>query len=95
MYSNATIKRARTILRNAETAQAITRKSQQNNPRTSTTRNAVKADWRTRPASDAQIARIHRCERDLGYKLSNRATIGNAGQASDLYQSLKAELLSL
>lgn len=54
-----------------------------------------KQDWRQRPASDAQIARIHRAERDLGYRLSNRATIGNAGSASDLYQSLKAELRSL
>lgn len=50
-----------------------------------------KTDWRQRPASDKQIARIHFVEKALGYKPSTRAAIGTAGQASDLYASLKAE----
>jgi hypothetical protein len=88
MYSQSTIKRARTILANAD---------RQNKARASAAKRTVKAQtkdpnaWRSRPASEAQIGRIHRLEKHLGYRLSTKAAIGNAGQASDLYQSLKAE----
>lgn len=54
-----------------------------------------KADWKTRPASDAQVKRIRHLENEMGYKMSNRSTIGNAGNASALYQSLKSEYVSL
>lgn len=88
MYSQATIRRARTILRNCEA---------QSTPKAQRERKAVKdADaWRNRPASKAQIARIHRCEEALGYRRSTIRTIGKAGAASDLYKSLKAEMVDL
>lgn len=53
---------------------------------------SVDASWRSRKPSQRQMARIHRLERDLGYRLSTVTTIGTAGAASDLYHSLKAEL---
>lgn len=89
MYSAATVKRARTIVRNAEQQRTATKKvlatrTQQNAP-------TVKADWRNRPASKAQLSRINALEASLGYRKSTMRTIGTAGQASDLYKSLKAE----
>jgi len=88
MYSAATIKRAQTICARAEAASKQSRKA-----RTRTA--ARKADpnaWKARPASKAQLARIQTLETLLGYKLSTLATIGTAGEASDLYRSLKAEV---
>jgi hypothetical protein len=102
----STAKRAQTMAARYLTTEQINEIARKQNRTTTTPRKSApvrpqsvqpkpKPDWRTRPASDAQIARVHRCERDLGYKLSDRATIGNAGQASDLYQSLKAEIHAL
>lgn len=90
MYSAATIKRSRTILRNAETqkrasAQVLRQRKAQNAP-------TVKADWRNRPASEPQLKRINALERTIGYRESTMRQIGTAGQASDLYKSLKSEL---
>ncbi len=92
MYSQATIKRAQTILANvvnAPTAEQVVQRSQQMRPRTATPSQVN--DWRQRVPSDAQMARINRLERTLGYRLSTKATIGTAGEASDLYQSLRKE----
>lgn len=83
MYSAATVKRARTICANAD-RQAASRKA-----RTRTVKAQI--DWRKRPASKAQLARINGLEKLLGYKLSTMRHIGTAGQASDLYQALKSE----
>jgi len=52
---------------------------------------APKKDWRQRPASKKQLARINGLEKALGYRPSTLRTLGTAGQASDLYASLKAE----
>lgn len=91
-YSRSTLRRARTILRNQEQADTIARKAAARAPRKpAQPKAAPKADWRTRPASQAQVRRIQALEVALGYKPSTIAIIGNAGQASDLYQSLKAE----
>lgn len=88
-YSPATVKRARTILANCE------RQQQSRNARATAAVKAVKDAnaWRKRPASDAQIRRVSALENDLGYRVSGRRVIRTAGQASDLYQSLKREAL--
>ena len=84
-YSPATIKRARTILARCEAPKAT--------PKARVKAAKKQADaWRNRPASKAQIARVQRAEIALGYDPSPKAVIGNAGAASDLYQSLKVEM---
>jgi hypothetical protein len=85
-YSAATLRRCETILRNAKTQD--TRKARAVQAAKQVDPNA----WRKRKASESQLRRINGCERKLGYRLSTAKTIGNAGQASDLYQSLRAEL---
>lgn len=50
--------------------------------------------WHAYPVSKRQKARVHACEKALGLKLSDKSVFAdmNAGQASALYQSLKADM---
>jgi hypothetical protein len=93
-YSPATIKRCKTILSNAQSQQKMQQRVHKAATR-AVVKDTIKRDWRTKPASDAQIRRINGVEKFLGYKPSTRRAIGNAGQASDLFQSLKAEAKAL
>lgn len=81
-YSPATLKRCRTILRNADTPKARVRKAQpakaQRDP------NA----WRSRKASQSQMQRVWRNEERLGMDFSPANL--TAGEASDWYQHLKS-----
>ena len=108
-YTLGTVRRAVTIVSNVdrETLDAVIAELSAPKPqpvkpttiaRTATrTRKPVATkvlDWRERVPSDKQMRRINNAERTLGYRLSTKATVGTAGAASDLYQSLKAEINS-
>lgn len=88
MYSAATVKRARTICRNVDSANsARTRKARA----TTAARKADPNAWKARDASKAQMTRIHALETALGYGLSPLGTF-TAGEASDWYQTMKATI---
>lgn len=93
MYSQSTINRARTILRNAEQQQrAIEAARKQRAERT--VKAAVKADkdaWLTQPATQGQRNRIRTIEKGLGYKPSTIAALGTGEQARKLWRSLVNE----
>lgn len=88
-YDSATIKRARTIIANAERQEAARKAAA-----TRTVKTEKNTDWRKKPASVGQMRRINACYKRDGLRefatiAAFRKVFTNAGMASDEFQSIK------
>lgn len=99
MYSQATIKRARTIIANVERtpARKPTRTRSQAKPVVKAsapvhTDDIDRSHMIGKPVTNGQLKAINGYERKLGYRLSTKAQFADMADASRVRASLKAEL---